>query len=163
MSGITPVGDVEVDVPAASGRHVDLDIDVEGWPFTSYPSDLSFGVTHYELPTLVAAAEPDLDAGGYRLTGTKAWITHGGVADMYTVMARTSEDRTGGVSCFVVPADSTGLSAAAGAHHGPEQRVVHVATAVVPHCSPNLVGDGIESCYRIWPYHGVLCKVIFTA
>jgi alkylation response protein AidB-like acyl-CoA dehydrogenase len=66
-----------------------------------------------DAAALRTRAEPDLDAGGYRLTGTKAWITHGGVADMYTVMARTSEDRTGGVSCFVVPADSTGLSAAA--------------------------------------------------
>jgi alkylation response protein AidB-like acyl-CoA dehydrogenase len=47
--------------------------------------------------------------GSYVLTGTKAWITHGGHADFYKVMARTSPDR-GGISCFLVPADAEGLS-----------------------------------------------------
>lgn len=50
---------------------------------------------------------------GYVLNGTKAWITHGGVADFYTVLARTGEHRTKGISCFLVPAASEGLSAAA--------------------------------------------------
>ncbi|MBF6621339.1 MAG: acyl-CoA dehydrogenase family protein [Patulibacter sp.] len=48
---------------------------------------------------------------GYRLTGSKAWVTHGGEADFYTVFARTAEDRTRGISCFLVPADAPGLSA----------------------------------------------------
>jgi alkylation response protein AidB-like acyl-CoA dehydrogenase len=46
----------------------------------------------------------------YVLTGTKAWVTHGGRADFYKVMARTSQDRNG-ISCFLVPADAEGLSA----------------------------------------------------
>src|SRR3954447_1149038 len=46
----------------------------------------------------------------YVINGTKAWTTHGGRADFYKVMARTSEDR-GGISCFLVPADTPGLSA----------------------------------------------------
>jgi alkylation response protein AidB-like acyl-CoA dehydrogenase len=46
----------------------------------------------------------------YVLTGSKAWITHAGVADFYTVMARTSDDRSHGISCFLVPADAPGLS-----------------------------------------------------
>nr|WP_187361355.1 acyl-CoA dehydrogenase family protein [Phytoactinopolyspora mesophila] len=46
----------------------------------------------------------------YILSGTKAWITHGGHADFYTVFARTSDDGPRGISCFVVPADSEGLS-----------------------------------------------------
>ena len=46
----------------------------------------------------------------YVLRGAKAWTTHGGQADFYTVMARTSDDRNG-ISCFLVPADSAGLSA----------------------------------------------------
>lgn len=50
------------------------------------------------------------EADGYALSGTKAWITHGGVADFYTVFARTSNDRALGVSCFHVPADTPGLS-----------------------------------------------------
>ena len=48
---------------------------------------------------------------GYTLTGDKAWTTHGGRADSYTVMARTSPDRSRGISCFLVPADAAGLSA----------------------------------------------------
>ena len=50
------------------------------------------------------------DGDGYVLTGTKAWVTHGGEADFYKVMARTSPDRNG-ISCFLVPADAAGLSA----------------------------------------------------
>ena len=50
------------------------------------------------------------DGDEYVLNGAKAWTTHGGQADFYKVMARTSEDRNG-ISCFLVPADSAGLSA----------------------------------------------------
>lgn len=50
------------------------------------------------------------DGDEYVLRGAKAWTTHGGHADFYTVMARTSADRNG-ISCFLVPADSPGLSA----------------------------------------------------
>src|SRR3954469_8152300 len=55
------------------------------------------------------------DGDEYVLNGTKAWTTHGGRADFYKVMARTSDDsgtgRGGGISCFLVPADAEGLSA----------------------------------------------------
>ncbi len=51
--------------------------------------------------------------GGYRLTGSKAWVTHGGEADFYTVFARTSEHRSRGISCFLVPGDTDGLTAGA--------------------------------------------------
>jgi alkylation response protein AidB-like acyl-CoA dehydrogenase len=51
------------------------------------------------------------DGDHYVLDGAKAWITHGGHADFYTVMARTSADRTGGISCFHVPADTPGVVA----------------------------------------------------
>jgi len=51
------------------------------------------------------------DGDSYVLTGDKAWTTHGGQADFYKVMARTSDDRSRGISCFLVPADAAGLSA----------------------------------------------------
>ncbi|MFE2532167.1 acyl-CoA dehydrogenase family protein [Streptomyces sp. NPDC059371] len=51
-----------------------------------------------------------LDGDHYVLNGAKAWTTHGGHADYYKVMARTSEDRTG-ISCFMIPADTEGLTA----------------------------------------------------
>ncbi|CAM5556056.1 MULTISPECIES: acyl-CoA dehydrogenase family protein [Streptomyces] len=53
------------------------------------------------------------DGEDWVITGTKAWITHGGIADFYTVMARTGEDGPRGISAFLVPADAAGLSAAA--------------------------------------------------
>jgi alkylation response protein AidB-like acyl-CoA dehydrogenase len=48
---------------------------------------------------------------GYQLEGTKAWITHAGQADFYTVMARTSDERSRGISCFLVAGESAGLRA----------------------------------------------------
>lgn len=47
--------------------------------------------------------------GGYTLNGAKAWITHGGRADFYTLFARTGEGSRG-ISCFNVPGDLPGLS-----------------------------------------------------
>ncbi|WP_344600771.1 acyl-CoA dehydrogenase family protein [Sporichthya brevicatena] len=46
---------------------------------------------------------------GFRVTGTKAWITHGGVADYYALFARTGEGSRG-ISCFVGPGQAEGLS-----------------------------------------------------
>ncbi|WP_030787392.1 acyl-CoA dehydrogenase family protein [Streptomyces sp. NRRL S-920] len=46
------------------------------------------------------------------IDGTKAWITHGGVADFYTVLARTGGEGARGVTAFLVPGDAEGLSAA---------------------------------------------------
>ncbi|MGV9788585.1 acyl-CoA dehydrogenase family protein [Streptomyces sp. NPDC003435] len=53
------------------------------------------------------------DGDDWVLSGTKAWITHGGIADFYTVMARTGEDGPRGITAFLVPGDAEGLSAAA--------------------------------------------------
>ncbi|MFG2355191.1 acyl-CoA dehydrogenase family protein [Streptomyces sp. NPDC048521] len=52
------------------------------------------------------------DGDAWVLTGTKAWITHGGIADFYTVMARTGEDGPRGITAFLVPGDAPGLSGA---------------------------------------------------
>jgi alkylation response protein AidB-like acyl-CoA dehydrogenase len=52
-----------------------------------------------------------IDGGGYRIDGSKAWVTHGGEADFYTLFARTSEHRSRGISCFLVPADAPGIAA----------------------------------------------------
>ncbi len=53
-----------------------------------------------------------LDGEEYVVDGTKAWITHGGVADFYDVMVRTSDDGPRGISCLLVPGDAAGLSGA---------------------------------------------------
>ena len=61
------------------------------------------------------------DGDDYVVTGTKAWITHAGAADFYTLMARTSGDpdgpaRASGVTCLHVPAATPGVAAAAPEH-----------------------------------------------
>ncbi|WP_294197380.1 acyl-CoA dehydrogenase family protein [uncultured Sphingomonas sp.] len=51
------------------------------------------------------------DGGVYRLSGTKRYITNADRADLFTVMARTGEERGGrGVSAFLVPRDLPGVS-----------------------------------------------------
>ncbi|TQF01864.1 acyl-CoA dehydrogenase [Kitasatospora acidiphila] len=51
----------------------------------------------------------ELTPDGYRITGTKAWITHGGRADFYSLFARTAPGSKG-VSCFLAPGTAEGLS-----------------------------------------------------
>ncbi|MFA9445253.1 acyl-CoA dehydrogenase family protein [Egicoccus sp. AB-alg6-2] len=58
------------------------------------------------------------DGEVYRLDGVKAWVTHGGIADRYLVMARTGGEGARGISAFVVDADQPGLTVAA-----PEQKM----------------------------------------
>ena len=48
----------------------------------------------------------------YVVNGVKAWITHGGHADFYTTMVRTSPDGGKGISCLLVDSATPGLSAA---------------------------------------------------
>ncbi|MFE7118727.1 acyl-CoA dehydrogenase family protein [Streptomyces sp. NPDC057654] len=48
----------------------------------------------------------------WTIDGSKAWITHGGVADFYTVLARTGGEGPRGISAFLVPGDADGLTAA---------------------------------------------------
>ena len=53
------------------------------------------------------------NGNGYVLNGEKTWISNGGIADVYTVFARTGEAPGGkGISAFIVPADTCGLQIA---------------------------------------------------
>jgi alkylation response protein AidB-like acyl-CoA dehydrogenase len=68
-----------------------------------------------DAAALAATAVRDHD--GYVLNGVKAWISHAGQADFYTLFARTSgdpaaRDRGQGISCLHVPASVPGVSAA---------------------------------------------------
>ena len=61
------------------------------------------------------------DGPDYVVNGVKAWISHAGQADFYTLFARTSGDHEGpgrarGISCLHVPAQTPGVSAAAPEH-----------------------------------------------
>jgi len=53
------------------------------------------------------------DGNAYVLNGEKTWISNGGIADLYTVFARTGEaPGAKGLSAFLVPADTPGLAIA---------------------------------------------------
>lgn len=62
-----------------------------------------------DVGAMTCAARADGDA--YVLDGEKTWISNGGIADVYTVFARTGEaPGTRGISAFVAFADDPGLS-----------------------------------------------------
>ena len=51
------------------------------------------------------------DGNHFVLNGQKTWISNGGIADVYTVFARTGEaPGAKGMSAFVVPADTAGFA-----------------------------------------------------
>lgn len=53
------------------------------------------------------------DGDHYLLNGEKTWISNGGIADFYTVFARTGEaPGARGISCFIVEADTPGFEVA---------------------------------------------------
>jgi alkylation response protein AidB-like acyl-CoA dehydrogenase len=51
-----------------------------------------------------------LDGDAYVVSGTKQWISNGSCADYYILFARTGEDPTRGLSTFVVPAETAGMT-----------------------------------------------------
>lgn len=64
-----------------------------------------------DVAAMTCAAE--FDGSHFVLNGEKTWISNGGIADVYTVFARTGEAAgTRGISAFVVFADDPGFSIA---------------------------------------------------
>jgi acyl-CoA dehydrogenase len=61
-----------------------------------------------DLAAISTTAEPD--GAGFVLDGAKTWISNGGIADFYVVLARTGEaPGARGLSAFIVDADTPGL------------------------------------------------------
>ncbi|MDR6771674.1 isobutyryl-CoA dehydrogenase [Azospirillum sp. BE72] len=56
------------------------------------------------------------DGDSYVLNGAKQFISGAGSSDLYLVMARTGEDGPGGISAFLLPKDTPGLSFGANEH-----------------------------------------------
>lgn len=71
---------------------------------------------------------------GWRITGTKTWISNGGIADFYCVFARTGPEENGskGISGLLVPATATGLTVS--------ERI----EVISPHPLAELTFDGCE-------------------
>ncbi|HTT94335.1 MAG TPA: acyl-CoA dehydrogenase family protein [Solirubrobacterales bacterium] len=90
-------------------------------------------------PAAMRTRATPLDAGapgapGWSVSGAKAWVTHGGEADFYTLFARTSEERSRGISCFLVPGDAPGLTV------GPPERKMGLTGST----TATLDYDGVE-------------------
>ncbi len=62
-----------------------------------------------DAAALKTRAEPAGNAQ-YRVNGSKAFISGGGVADLYVTMMRTGEDGPRGISCVVVERETPGLT-----------------------------------------------------
>jgi len=74
---------------------------------------ISFCLSEPEAGSDVAGLQllAEKDGSDYVLSGTKCWISNGGVADLYTVFAtldRTSRHQ--GICAFIVPSDLPGIS-----------------------------------------------------
>jgi alkylation response protein AidB-like acyl-CoA dehydrogenase len=63
-----------------------------------------------DVSAISTRATASQDGAQYSVSGTKAWISHAGHADFYTTFVRTGDHPSKGLSCFVIPADTAGLS-----------------------------------------------------
>lgn len=72
----------------------------------------SYCLTEPEAGSDAAAlrTRADRDGAGWRLTGTKAFISGGGYSDAYVVMARSGGEGARGISAYLMPAGTPGLS-----------------------------------------------------
>jgi acyl-CoA dehydrogenase len=120
-----------------------------------------------DVITSFALTEPDIgsdsanvktravrDGNQWKLTGTKRYITNADKAHLFTVMARTGEAGARGVSAFLVPADSPGITIGA-----PEKKMgqqgAHVCDVnfdnvpVVPENMLGAEGEGFKVAMRV--------------
>ena len=65
--------------------------------------------TGSDVAAVRTRAEPDGDGDGYRITGSKTFITSGVRADLVVVLARTGDDPHGGLTFFVVERGMAGF------------------------------------------------------
>jgi len=70
-------------------------------------SQASYGLSEADAGSDVAAmtTRARRDGDDWILNGSKAWITNASISDVYTVFARTSDDRHTGITAFLVEAD----------------------------------------------------------
>ncbi|MGY2060895.1 acyl-CoA dehydrogenase family protein, partial [Nocardia gipuzkoensis] len=117
------------------------------WMIDSYGNDAQRnrwlpGLTSMDLLGSYALTEPGVgsdaaalstravrDGEDYLLTGVKQFISGAGSTDVYVVMARTGDTGSRGISAFIVPADTPGISFGAnekkmGWHAQPTRQVI---------------------------------------
>jgi len=127
----------------------------EGWI-------VAYGVTEpavgSDVATIGTVAEPIRngcgDVTGYKLSGTKQFITNGGVARLYTILARAP----GGPSFFVVERDRSGVSVGAPEHkHGirasnTTQVILDGVEVPADHLLGLEEGHGLEQAKQVFGY-----------
>ena len=125
------------------------------------------GIASGEIMTSFALTEPEAGSDSasvrtravkvgnqWKLTGGKRYITNADKAHLFTVMARTGGEGAGGVSAFLVPSDSPGLSI--GAHEKKMgQQGAHICdvnfddVAVPPENMLGAEGEGFKVAMRV--------------
>lgn len=98
-------------------------------------------------------ARLETSSGQYQITGAKSWVTNGGLADYYIVFARTNDDRSRGISCFIAPGEASGLNP-----QPPERKMGLMASPTVtmnwddvclaPDRLIGIEGDGLQIALR---------------
>ncbi|HHO49431.1 MAG TPA: acyl-CoA dehydrogenase [Deltaproteobacteria bacterium] len=73
------------------------------------PASFALSEPHCGSDAAALRTTARLDGDDYVLDGSKMWITSGAHAGFHLVFARTGPG-SGGISCFVVPGDASGLS-----------------------------------------------------
>jgi alkylation response protein AidB-like acyl-CoA dehydrogenase len=70
-------------------------------------SQCSYGLSEPDAGSDVASMTTKAvrDGDDWLISGTKCWITNAGISDLYTIFARTSNDRYKGITAFLVEAD----------------------------------------------------------
>lgn len=92
----------------------------------------------------------ELRGDEYILNGTKMWVTNGGEADIYMVMARTMPGRgASGVSCFIIKKGTPGLSFGKterkmGLHSSPTRELIFEDCAVASDQRLGAEGQGFK-------------------
>jgi acyl-CoA dehydrogenase family protein 9 len=98
-----------------------------------------------DVQSLATIADPTPD-GGFKIRGSKIWITNGGIASLYTVFAKTPDPENPNqrkISCFVVPRDAPGVTVGKEEEkmglRGSSTTAIFFEDVVVPR--ENLIGD----------------------
>ena len=70
-------------------------------------SQASYGLSEADAGSDVASMTTRAvrDGDDWIINGSKSWITNAGISDLYTIFARTSDDRHAGITAFLVEAD----------------------------------------------------------
>ncbi|MER6532176.1 acyl-CoA dehydrogenase family protein [Streptomyces sp. NPDC001508] len=111
----------------------------------------SLSEPHAGSDTAALTCRAEREQDGYRISGAKAWITHGGKADFYALFARTGPG-SDGISCFFAPGQADGLTFGRpeekmGLHAIPTTTAFWDSTHLAPHRLVGREGQGLQIAF----------------